>query len=436
MRILIITHNLIPQPSSNGSAIHIWSIINALQERGHEVHLLIYGVTEYSPVSGWKNANKEFIKHNLELRGVDVHLLAKKELASIQRQNSKGNSFVKLIKKFISPEPKDFYEGPYYQQEIQEYGRLIQAEVVIAYSFESISAACVFYGEIPIVAVTVDLDHIVRALRLPKPQTFNLKASALNCYQKLLISRLSSVEISLLKQCDLVFSHAAQHSEWLRHHGIEKTVYLPVAVPDRAREFFSREKDNNNPLRIIMVGAVNATETSRGIRLLTKQVLPELDVRWHKTPDFELQIFGAGKVDEPTRKMLDYEWLKIMGFVEDIGKEFYNSDILLVPNPDNVGFRTRISEGFSYGCCVVTHVSNTLGMPEIRNEENSLVCRTNQEFVSAISRCLESSDLRRRLSIAARKTYIEELDGSKVGQKISSALEQLAANYKTVLSQH
>jgi len=51
---------------------------------------------------------------------------------------------------------------------------------VIAYSFEGISAACALKRGIPLVASTVDLDHVVRRLRRPKPQSHKPKALALD----------------------------------------------------------------------------------------------------------------------------------------------------------------------------------------------------------------------------------------------------------------
>ncbi len=182
-----------------------------------------------------------------------------------------------------------------------------------------------------------------------------------------------------------------------------------------------------------MVGAVNATATRMGLRFLTKEILPNLNELWQKTRAFELLIFGSGKMEDKFRKRLDYEWVKIMGYAEDIGSQFYHSDLLLVPTPDNVGFRTRISEGFSYGCCVVTHTANTLGMPELKHQENCLICRTGSDFTAAISKCLESKGLRQSLSKAARKTYEEKLDGRKVGQRIVSALEKVVAERAEVI---
>lgn len=427
MRILFISHNFIPQPTSEGSAIHIWTILKAMQELGHKVNLLVYGTTEYYYESGWTNPHKEGLVKTLESRGYEVKILPKKRITTEKSKGGFGASLIHAIKRLISPLPIDFYEGPYYRKEIGEYASEIKADAVVAYSFEATSAACASINGIPIVASTVDLDHVVRRLRKPKIKSLAPKMIAKDLYERVMLMRLSSVEVTLLNQCNHAFSHAAQHCQWLKKHGVKNLVYLPVAVPDNTQLYFNQKKDINSPLRIIMVGAVNATATRMGLRFLTQEMLPSLNALWQKTRAFELQIFGGGKMDEKFRKKLNYEWVKIMGYVEDIGSQFYHSDLLLVPTPDNVGFRTRISEGFSFGCCVITHTANTLGMPELKHMENCLICRTSSDFTSAISKCLESKELRQRLSSAARKTYEEKLDGRKVGERIVSTLEKVIA---------
>ena len=427
MRILFISHNFIPQPTSYGSAIHIWTIINAMRECGHQVDVLIYGVPDYSADSGWRNPQSEELVKTLESAGFIVSILPKKIPAPIQKKGGLAGSIINAAKRLISPEPIDYYEGPFYRDEIEAYANSINADAVVAYSFEAVSAACAALKGIPIAASTVDLDHVVRVLRKPKLRSFSPKAVGRDLFERMMLSRLSSVEVSLLNNCDLVYSHAAQHCRWLQEHGVKNAVYLPVAVPDNALRLMGKPKESNDPLRIIMVGDVTATATRMGLRFLTDHILPGLDALWHKNRGFELQIFGSGKLDDQTSKNMDLEWIRIMGFVEDIGTEFHNSDILLVPTPDNVGFRTRISEGFSYGCCVVTHVANTLGMPELKDGENSLICKTGRDFSAAISNCLDSLELRQRLSAAARRTFEDKLDGTKGAKKMVSAIEAAVA---------
>jgi hypothetical protein len=45
----------------------------------------------------------------------------------------------------------------------------------------------------------------------------------------------------------------------------------------------------------------------------------------------------------------------------------------LAPTPINLGTRTRIIEGFSYGVCIVAHEGNALGNPQIIDGENTLL---------------------------------------------------------------
>ena len=95
MRILFISHNFIPQPTSEGSAIHIWTIINAMRECGHQVDMLIYGVSDYSVATGWINPHKEKLVRALESAGFTVHILPKKTPAVVQKKGGLAGSIIK-----------------------------------------------------------------------------------------------------------------------------------------------------------------------------------------------------------------------------------------------------------------------------------------------------------------------------------------------------
>jgi glycosyltransferase involved in cell wall biosynthesis len=67
---------------------------------------------------------------------------------------------------------------------------------------------------------------------------------------------------------------------------------------------------------------------------------------------------------------------------------------------------------------VVAHNANAKGMPELEDNLNILLAGSGREMVNAIKRCLESSELRYKLGKAARQTYEEKYDGSKVADEI------------------
>ena len=426
MRILFLTHNLMPRPTGSGSAIHVWSILNTFLERGYQIDLINYGVTDFSPSEGWKNKEKEMQATLLVSKGIKVHILPKLISRAEKTRGGSIGKVLNVIKHLLSPEPLDYYEGPLYQKEIKLIVETHGVDAFIGYSFEAVSAFSNFRG-IPKLASVVDMDHLARKLRMRNQRTTNPKTLAKQFLAKLMNFRMISVETSLLKKCDLVFSHAAHHCRWLQQNGLPGAVYLPVAVLDYAKERLVTKPEPSLPLRIIMVGMVTGVATQRGLRILLKEILPALDDA-RKNLDFELHIIGGGELDTFTKKALDRTWIKHRGFVQDIAAEFIRSDLLLVPTPDSLGFRTRIAEGFSFGCCVVTHVANTYGMPELTNEINCLVGRNGAELSSAVVRCLDSRELRERLSTAARQTYVEEYDGKKVAGRMATALEVICNN--------
>ena len=423
LRILFVTHNLIPRPTGSGSAIHVWSIISTLKDRGYQIDLINYGVTDFSPGEGWKNKEKETQASLLGSKGINVHILPKVISLAVNSSSGYVGKVFNVIKHLFAPEPLDYYEGPLYQKEIEKIVESCMVDAIIGYSFEAISA-CINIQGITKLASVVDMDHLARKLRMRKQRSINPNTLARQFLADLMNIRMVSVETDLLKQCNLVFSHAAHHCRWLQQNGLPNAVYLPVAVLDHAPKLLIKPTEASQPLRIIMVGMVTGVATQRGLRILIKEIIPALDDA-RTNLEFELHIIGAGELDTFTKKGLDRPWIKQRGFVQDIASEFMRSDVLLVPTPDTLGFRTRIAEGFSFGCCVVTHVANTFGMPELSNDNNCLVGKNGAELSSAIIRCLNSRELRERLSSAARQTYIEKYDGKKVAERMASALEMV-----------
>ncbi len=113
-----------------------------------------------------------------------------------------------------------------------------------------------------------------------------------------------------------------------------------------------------------------------------------------------------------------YNWIKQIGFVDEIQNEFLSSAIILVPTPIPLGFRVRIAEAFSYGCFVIAHKNNALGMPELINGENVILADSGQEFTRAIKLYLETQIYDVLLAEQARKTFEEKYDSLIVTEKL------------------
>jgi glycosyltransferase involved in cell wall biosynthesis len=76
--------------------------------------------------------------------------------------------------------------------------------------------------------------------------------------------------------------------------------------------------------------------------------------------------------------------------------------------------------------CVATSVGTTPRI--IRDGENGLLVRTDQEWLSALERLLDDPDLRRRLGRQARKDAIEKYSVGAVARDYRRVLASVMGN--------
>ena len=87
----------------------------------------------------------------------------------------------------------------------------------------------------------------------------------------------------------------------------------------------------------------------------------------------------------------------------------------------------RILSAFSFGCPVVAHVSNALGIPELADGENALLGRTGAELAAAAVRLVESPELRERIGAGGRSAFERWFAPPVAAGRIEERLVELAA---------
>jgi glycosyltransferase involved in cell wall biosynthesis len=290
-----------------------------------------------------------------------------------------------------------------------------------------------FTPRIPRLAFLTDLDHLARSYRRRYRPSQSLKGKIYQLIDALADRELPNLISTLLSDCEIVFDHASHHCQWLRDHGVTQAKYLPVPVLDHpgADWYSSRQaaRLSKNVPKISLIGNVSGIATLPGLYILASGVLPRLEEKCG-TNGFEVHILGSGRLPPDLLRALNKRYVKLRGYVEDIHAEFRSSDILLVPTPIELGFRTRIAEGFSFGCCVVAHRANARGMPELRDRENVLLADTGEQLADAVLRCLDSPELRERLGAQARATFEQQLDGRIVCDQMVNELERVVLSRK------
>ena len=129
----------------------------------------------------------------------------------------------------------------------------------------------------------------------------------------------------------------------------------------------------------------------------------------------------------PLQDRLKQFKVKIRGQISPPDDEFFSSHVVLVPTPIELGIRVRIVTAFSFGSCVVAHVANKRGIPELEDSKNCLLGNSGEELAQACRRALVDTELRHMLEAGARNTYESSFSLAKAGGDIARSLEELAA---------
>ena len=115
------------------------------------------------------------------------------------------------------------------------------------------------------------------------------------------------------------------------------------------------------------------------------------------------------------------------GHSDDPSDEFLSADALVVPTPIKLGTRVRILTAFSYGCPVVAHEANALGIPELAARRNVLLGSSADELADAIVRVTGDDVLRRRLEDGGRTTFERWFAPGVAAERLVELLGSIAA---------
>ena len=95
--------------------------------------------------------------------------------------------------------------------------------------------------------------------------------------------------------------------------------------------------------------------------------------------------------------------------------------------PVPTGPRIRILTGMSFGCCVVAHEANRLGIPALVHDENVLLGES-EHLADLTIAALRNPALRGRLGEAGRRLYESRFTPERAGARLVEELERLAGS--------
>jgi len=429
MRVLVVVSGILPYPrASSGNPVVTWAVVKSLLDRGHTVSICTFHRWRY-------DLYRDEARAYLEQSGVRVYDLD--EQAPPQHSNRPSSAisrYLSALRQAVAPRASDYFPQVAVAPLLADAIAAEQPEALYVYDFPAAAVVAELSFVPPRLTALVNLNHLHGSAMRRGIQTKGLRSWVNTRLTRLADRSLARIELRVIRTSEWVVGHAAHHAAWLREQGIEQCFYLPNPVVDnvgsRWQELRQAYWANNGKPIILFIGRLDSIINRPALNLLAFEILPVLEQELG-TEGFQLDIVGAGELLPAIEDRLNHPSVRIRGFIEDAQAEFLRSDVLIVPTPDPLGFRTRVAEGFSYGCCVVSHTSNALGMPELVHEDNALLASDGLGLARQTVRALRDPDLRNRLQRRARETYEAKLDAAKVCGRIAAELEALARQHVT-----
>jgi glycosyltransferase involved in cell wall biosynthesis len=112
-------------------------------------------------------------------------------------------------------------------------------------------------------------------------------------------------------------------------------------------------------------------------------------------------------------KFNDEPHLVFRGFVKDLEKEFSESNFAIVPPGYPTGFRTKISEAYTYGLPVITGKDDGYGVGLNMDDLRVIITDNSQAYADACVRLIQNKELRWKMGEIVFNTWREDYDSEK-----------------------
>ena len=185
----------------------------------------------------------------------------------------------------------------------------------------------------------------------------------------------------------------------------------------------NRKKPKNigNKNYLLMIGNLKSTFVIDALKQLNNVLIFELE-NLRKSYEFEIVIIG--KFEEEKKKyknLLNKDWVKFKGWVDDVDKYFIDSMALLVPSKYKLSVRTKILDAFSSGLPVITYKANNFDDTLFKNNENILCAENNDDLIIGLRNIIFNKEFRKYISDNSFKKYFEKINVDKtIMQNIES----------------
>lgn len=283
----------------------------------------------------------------------------------------------------------------------------VGADIVVAQSCVAACYASSVSG-VPKLAIQAEGYHVnmVTQHRF-NPPAAGERSPGYDLKQRRLASATDAAERRMLAGYDRL-AYMGQHYVARAHrYGLKQAVFISTPVPEPAAQRavpFVRE--DGRPFTALLIGHLHSTSNRTQLPLLIDEVLPAMDRRFEGL-DWRMRIVGKhdSVEDRYLAPLRNHPNVDLAGPVFPPDGEFLGCDALFVPVPAETGSRVRIVQGFAFGCPVVAHSANALGIAELAHGGNVLMSPTGDGMAEQLRLLHDDPAMGDRLGAAGRAVY-------------------------------
>lgn len=424
MRVAIVVVGGVPNASQSGGALTVWTIAGYLLGEGHDVTVVsVLGDELDDP-----GATLEQRVDDLRALGADVRLVRSGAWRLYDGMPADARS---RLRRAWRPTDEELLPSLLDAGDVAKVVAELAPDVVYAYHWEAVAATRSLAGHVPRLATVVDLPQVSSLYRWRStPGRLERGGLARLVWLQGRLRHQPRLLVDLLNECEASANLAAHHAAWLRKHGAVGCRYLRTPIEDRAGESWLAERERHRTKerpRLLLIGHLRGVSTQDGLDAFARDVLPRLEAELGPG-GFEARLAGGYEAPPHLRDALDRPSVRFLGHVEGADEEFAAADALVVPTSIRLGTRVRILSAFSYGCPVVAHEANALGIPELAHGENVLLGGTAAALADGLLRLLRDPELARRLEAGGRETYERCFAPPVAAARIEETLRDLCAS--------
>jgi glycosyltransferase involved in cell wall biosynthesis len=182
--------------------------------------------------------------------------------------------------------------------------------------------------------------------------------------------------------------------------GVRNLSVVPNTYPRPSVELGAVEV--NSPPTVLFQGTLRYPPNADAARWLAGEIGPALR---RLLPDLRIRLVGQGNAD--LEALNNPPALTVVGKVLEITDELAKADLVVVPVRFGSGTRLKILEAFSHRIPVVSTTLGAEGLGVV-DGRHLLLADTAQELAEASTRLLTDQALRRALTDAAHRLYLEQ----------------------------